>query len=206
MQVAGRAGDKFAGPGDARIEHLLAAAKTTFTGKGFAATTMDDIAGAAGMSKKTLYKMFASKSDLFRAMLLSSLPQVRFGDVQAKGTAIDRLRLSLKRIADIALSPDEIALHRLIVGERLLSPDFAGIFAEVIFDMGAKGVVDALKQVDLKPELRELPLKQVAEMLLGIVFTNDHFRLMADSGYQLNRRLLNRRVDVGIAIFCEGAA
>jgi TetR/AcrR family transcriptional repressor of mexJK operon len=40
----------------------VTAAKATFTLKGFAATTMDDIAGAAGMSKKTLYKMFASKS------------------------------------------------------------------------------------------------------------------------------------------------
>lgn len=188
------------------MEHLLAVAKTTFTRKGFAATTMDDIAGAAGMSKKTLYKMFVSKSDLFRAMLLSSLPQVRFGDVQAKGSAIDQLRLSLKRIADIALSPEEIALHRLIVGERLLSPDFVGIFAEVIFDMGAKGVVDALKQLELKRELRELPLRQVAEILLGIVFGNDHFRLMADSAYRLNRRLLNKRVDIGISLICETAA
>lgn len=188
------------------MEHLLAVAKTTFTRKGFAATTMDDIAGAAGMSKKTLYKMFVSKSDLFRTMLLSSLPQVRFGDVQAEGSAIDQLRLSLKRIADIALSPEEIALHRLIVGERLLSPDFVGIFAEVIFDMGAKGVVDALKQIELKPELRELPLKQVAQILLGIVFVNDHFRLMADSAYRLNRRLLNKRVDIGISLICENAA
>ncbi|MET0971645.1 MAG: helix-turn-helix domain-containing protein [Tardiphaga sp.] len=191
---------------NARMEHLLRAAKTTFAQKGFAATTMDDVAGAAGMSKKTLYKLFVSKSELFRAMLLSSLPQVRFGDIPDEGSTIDRLRLSLQRIADIALAPEEIALHRLIIGERLLSPDFAGIFSEVIFDMGAKGVVDALKHVELKSELRELPLKQVAEILLGIVFTNDHFRLMADSGYQLNRRLLNKRVDIGISLICATAA
>src|SRR3954468_11992169 len=96
---------------DERTEHLLTVAKATFTLKGFAATTMDDIAGAAGMSKKTLYKMFASKSELFRAMLLGSLPQVRFSHVETKGTPIDRLRLSLKHIVDIALAPDEIALH-----------------------------------------------------------------------------------------------
>jgi AcrR family transcriptional regulator len=190
---------------DERIEHLLAVAKSTFTLKGFAATTMDDIAGAAGMSKKTLYKMFASKSDLFRAMLLRSLPQVRFGDGQARGTAIDQLRLSLKRIADIALAPDEIALHRLIISERLLSPDIAGIFAEVIFELGAKDVVEALKRVTIRPELRDQPVKQVAEMLLGMVFANDHFRLMADNSYRLNRRLLIKRIDLGIAMFCEQA-
>lgn len=201
----GRPAEAAAPQADARLKNLLAAAKTTFTEKGFAATTMDDIAGAAGMSKKTLYKMFGGKSDLFRAMLLDSLPEARFGDVKGKGSAVDQLRLSLKHIADIALAPEEIALHRLIVGERLLSPDFAGIFAEVIFDKGAKGVVDALKQVTLKPELRELPVKQVAEMLLGAVFANDHFRLMADSAYRLNRRWLSKRVDLAIALFCETA-
>lgn len=202
----GRSGEKIVLTADARMEHLLKAAKTTFAEKGFAATTMDDVAGAAGMSKKTLYKLFVSKSDLFRAMLVSSLPQVRFGDIPDEGSAIDRLRLSLKRIADIALAPEEVALHRLIVGERLLSPDFSGIFSEVIFDLGAKGVVDALKHVELKPELRALPMKQVAEILLGITFGNDHFRLMADSAYRINRRLLNKRVDIGISIVCATPA
>ncbi|WP_441279521.1 TetR/AcrR family transcriptional regulator [Tardiphaga sp. 172_B4_N1_3] len=192
-------------PSDERTEHLLTVAKTTFTLKGFAATTMDDIAGAAGMSKKTLYKMFASKSELFRAMLLRSLPQVRFGHVETKGTPIDRLRLSLKHIVDIALAPDEIALHRLIISERLLSPDIAGIFAEVIFELGAKDVVEALKQVTIRPELREQPIKQVSEMLLGMVFANDHFRLMADNSYRLNRRMLNTRIELAIAMFCKPA-
>jgi TetR/AcrR family transcriptional repressor of mexJK operon len=204
--LRGKSDKKIVMTADGRMQHLLKAAKTTFAQKGFAATTMDDVAGAAGMSKKTLYKLFASKSDLFRAMLLRSLPQVRFADMKAEGSAIDQLRLSLKRIADIALAPEEIALHRLIVGERLLSPDFAGIFSEVIFDMGVKGVVDALKQVELKPELGDLPLKQVAEILLGIAFGNDHFRLMADSAYRLNRRLLNKRVDIGISIVCATTA
>lgn len=204
-RAAGAVSDLSASAPDERTEHLLAVAKSTFALKGFAATTMDDIAGAAGMSKKTLYKMFASKSDLFRAMLLRSLPQVRFGDVEAKGTPIDQLRLSLKRIVDIALAPDEIALHRLIVGERLLSPDISGIFAEVIFELGAQDVVDALKRVTIRTELRGLSVKQVADMLLGMVFANDHFRLMADNSYRLNRRLLIKRIDLGIAMFCEQA-
>lgn len=192
-------------PSGERTEHLLTVAKATFTVKGFAATTMDDIAGAAGMSKKTLYKMFTSKSELFRAMLLRSLPQVRFGHVEAKGTPIDQLRLSLKQVVDIALAPDEIALHRLIISERLLSPDIAGIFAEVIFELGARDVVEALKRATLRSELRDQPIKQVSEMLLGMVFANDHFRLMADNSYRLNRRMLNARIDVAIAMFCKPA-
>jgi AcrR family transcriptional regulator len=186
-----------------RTEHLLSIAKSTFMQKGFVATTMDDIASAAGMSKKTLYKMFASKSDLFRAMLLRSLPQYRFGETKAKGSANEQLRLAIKRVLDIALSPDEIALHRLMVGERLLSPDIAGIFADVIFELGAKGVVEALEHVRLKPDLQNVPTKMVGDMLLGIVFANDHFRLMVDDSYRPSRRVLHRRLELGITMFCE---
>lgn len=187
---------------DARIVQLLAAAKDTFTSKGFAATTMDDIAGAAGMSKKTLYKLFESKTELFRAMLLRSLPEAHFANPPLTGTPPTQLRTALRRIADVALAPGEIALHRLIIGERQASPDLGRMFAEVILETGTDDVAGLLETVRLEPRLKGLPLRAVAEMLLGMVFSHDHFRLLADDGFRLNRRLLDKRIDLAIAMFC----
>jgi TetR/AcrR family transcriptional repressor of mexJK operon len=181
---------------------LRAAAKETFTSKGFAATTMDDIAGAAGMSKKTLYKLFESKTELFRAMLLRSLPKVHFADAPLEGPSSSRLRHSLRKIADVALAPDEIALHRLIIGERQASPGLGRMFAEVILETGTDDVAGLLKTVRLEPALEGLPLRFVAEMLLGMVFSHDHFRLLTDDGFRPNRHLLERRIDLAIAMFC----
>ncbi|SEO08160.1 TetR/AcrR family transcriptional regulator [Bradyrhizobium sp. OK095] len=184
------------------MAQLLAAAKDTFTSKGFAATTMDDIAGAAGMSKKTLYKLFESKTELFRAMLLGSLPKVHFADVSLEGPPSARLRHSLRKIADVALAPGEIALHRLIIGERQASPGLGRMFAEVILENGTDDVADLLKTVRLEPRLAGLPLRFVAEMLLGMVFSHDHFRLLTDDGFRPNRRMLDKRIDLAIAMFC----
>ena len=189
---------------DPRMDHLLAMAKRTFTVKGFAATTMDDVAGAAGMSKKTLYKLFDSKTELFRAMLSRSLPQARFAGVPLQGPPTAQLRTLLRRIADVALSPDEIALHRLIVGERLASPGLGAMFSEVILSAGLDEVTDVLRRTTLNEKLRGLPAPRVTEMLLGLVFGHDHFRLLADDGFHFNRRVLNQRIDTGIALFCEG--
>ena len=203
---AGRlsAADRIAAAEDARVERLLEVAKATFSAKGFAATTMDDIATAAGMSKKTLYKLFDSKTALFRAMLTRSLPRLSAsGDLPTAATAIAQLKLSLKRLTDIALAPGEIALHRLIISERASSPDIAKVFAEVIFNLGAEGVVESVKRVQLKPQLRELPAKWVAEMILGVVFGNDHFRLMVDDSYRVDRRRLNKRIDLAVTMFCD---
>jgi AcrR family transcriptional regulator len=187
---------------DARMAQLLAAAKDTFTSKGFAATTMDDIAGAAGMSKKTLYKLFESKTELFRAMLLRSLPEAHFANPPLEGPPTAQLRTALRRIADVALAPSEIALHRLIIGERQASPDLGRMFAEVIMETGTDDVADLLRTVRLESRLDGVPLRIVAEMLLGMVFSHDHFRLLTDDRFRLNRRALDKRIDLAIAIFC----
>jgi AcrR family transcriptional regulator len=52
-----------------RREQLLAAATRAFARAGFAATSLDDIATAAGISRVLLYRHFDSKTDLYRAVL-----------------------------------------------------------------------------------------------------------------------------------------
>jgi AcrR family transcriptional regulator len=50
-------------------EHLLAAAGDVFAARGYHAATIDEIAEAAGFSKGAVYSNFASKEDLFLALL-----------------------------------------------------------------------------------------------------------------------------------------
>ena len=52
-----------------RREQILAAATRAFARAGFAATSLDDVAGEAGVSKVILYRHFESKTDLYRAVL-----------------------------------------------------------------------------------------------------------------------------------------
>ena len=52
-----------------RRAQILAAATQAFARSGFAATSLDDIATEAGISRVILYRHFDSKSDLYRAVL-----------------------------------------------------------------------------------------------------------------------------------------
>lgn len=52
-----------------RREQILGAASTAFAAQGFAATSLDDVADAAGISRAILYRHFESKADLYRAAL-----------------------------------------------------------------------------------------------------------------------------------------
>ncbi len=102
----------------------------------------------------------------------------------------------------MALSPSEIALQRLIIGERQASPALGRMFAEVIMESGTEHIVDLLEKVRLEPRFEGVPLRLVAEMLFGMVFGHDHFRLLTDTGFKLNRRVLDRRIELAITTFC----
>lgn len=53
----------------ARTQALMNAAAEAFAERGFEAATMDDVAARAGLTKGALYHRFASKDDLFLALL-----------------------------------------------------------------------------------------------------------------------------------------
>jgi AcrR family transcriptional regulator len=52
-----------------RREQILAAATSAFARAGFAATSLEDIAAEAGVTRVILYRHFESKADLYRSVL-----------------------------------------------------------------------------------------------------------------------------------------
>ncbi|NIO03554.1 MAG: TetR family transcriptional regulator [Proteobacteria bacterium] len=61
---------------EARRGAILEAARPIFFQNGFQATTMDQIAGEAELSKGTLYLYFPSKDDLYATILLEGLERL----------------------------------------------------------------------------------------------------------------------------------
>ena len=57
-------------------ERILKAAREHFFAHGFRSVTMDDLAAVLGMSKKTLYAAYPSKTTLLRAVLLDKISSV----------------------------------------------------------------------------------------------------------------------------------
>jgi len=108
-----------------RRRHVIAAAADLFLHRGYHATTMDDVARAAGMSKKTVYQLFSSKSELFEGLLSDS-----FAPFTAPIEVDDRplrevLTEALARLAHLALSERQVLLMRLLIAETSCSEEIA---------------------------------------------------------------------------------
>ena len=115
-------------PNASKYAQIIEAAVAEFQDKGFAAASMDRISARAEVSKRTLYKYFESKENLFRSIVveLSS----RFAEVveirYEKGRDI-REQLTALAWAEgrILMMPDVIAMARMVISETLRSPALA---------------------------------------------------------------------------------
>jgi AcrR family transcriptional regulator len=63
-------------PVSSHAQRIITAAREHFFAHGLRSVTMDDLAAELGMSKKTLYAEFPSKTDLLRAVLLDKFRSV----------------------------------------------------------------------------------------------------------------------------------
>ena len=119
------------GPTLGKAESVLAAAKRAFLAAGFGAVSMDTIARDAGVSKATVYAHFGSKEELFGAVIERECE--RYFDRFSAGELDPRdVRASLtilgRRFLELVLSPDAIALHRIMVGEVTRFPVLGEVF------------------------------------------------------------------------------
>jgi TetR/AcrR family transcriptional regulator, mexJK operon transcriptional repressor len=118
-------------PAGSKAETILVAAKRAFLASGFGTVSMDTIAREAGVSKATVYAHFAGKEDLFGAVIGRECESY-FARFSARELDPRDVRASLTilgcRFLELVLSPDAIALHRIIVGEVTRFPMLGEVF------------------------------------------------------------------------------
>ncbi len=123
---------KSATSGEDRLkERLLQAATEVFLEKGFAATSVDEIASRAKASKLTFYNHFGNKQKLFEAivMRLNSMMFKGFADALEADVPMERaLYLFVKNLAEMLYTDQAVKLVRVLHAEAARFPELAEIF------------------------------------------------------------------------------
>ncbi len=118
-----------------RPAEIAAAALAVFGERGFSATKLEDVASRAGIAKGTIYLYFATKEDLFRAVVRQELIPVLEG-LEATVTAhtgpqAALLRQIFRRMARVA-GGELGVIPRLVVSESANFPEIATFYAEEV--------------------------------------------------------------------------
>lgn len=118
---------------------LVRAARQCFLARGYGATSMNEVARAARVSKGTLYARFPAKADLFRAIIdeqIQSLGRKVHLSGPKPGTLEVMLRLYAQSSLRESLRADIVELNRLIYSEAGRFPELG----EAVLDRTRVGV------------------------------------------------------------------
>lgn len=110
---------------------ILSIAHQGFLDNGYAATSMSAIADQLGGSKTTLWSHFASKEELFNAVVedLVAKFQNDLRDVlDIDRFSVEALRRLLIRLCARLMTPSSIGLTRLVIGEAGRFPEVGEVF------------------------------------------------------------------------------
>ena len=116
---------------DQLSERLLNAATEVFLEKGFAATSVDEIAARAKASKITFYHHFGNKEKLFEAivMRLNSSMFRGFADALEADVPVEQaLYRFIKQLAEMLYTDQAVKLVRVLHAEAARFPELAEIF------------------------------------------------------------------------------
>ncbi|MDR3531773.1 MAG: TetR/AcrR family transcriptional regulator [Rhodopila sp.] len=116
-------------------EAIVDAAERLFLERGFGAVSMDDLAEAAGVARRTLYNQYTSKEEIFREMLLrvsSQLENLLPPGVETQGDVEEVLRLIAQSILDLHRRPGYLGFFRMVVADSRQFPWIAEAFAAVM--------------------------------------------------------------------------
>jgi AcrR family transcriptional regulator len=145
---------------------LVAAGRMLFGSRGFAATSVDDLAATAGVTTGALYHHFTTKTDLFAAVFEQVHEELllRAGNATAGvKSPVDRLVKAFDSFLDAVLEPE---VARIIV---LDAPAVLGLerFTELDERYAFAAIVDTLVSARATGELRVKDAETLARLLLG---------------------------------------
>lgn len=116
-------------------EAIVQAAQRLFLQRGFGSVSMDELAEAAGVARRTLYNQYASKEELFREMLLRVSGQLEHAfpaGIETSGDVEEVLRLIARIVLDLHKNPEYLGFLRMVVADSRQFPWIAKEFATVM--------------------------------------------------------------------------
>ncbi len=156
------------------LERIGEAGIKLFVGKGYEATTLDDIAAAAGISRRTFFHYFKSKDDILVALQCEPAVEAlghAFDSVPKGTTPFDALRKILPELVGSFESEQSIAIANIMQSTDALKVRKLAIFVDI-----ENALFQALTRAWPEPA-NEAALRLLATVSMGVLrVSNEQWR------------------------------
>lgn len=188
----------------AKRQAILDAAKELFLTHGYASTSMDAVATAAGVSKLTVYSHFNDKETLFEAAIVATcqaqLPGLIFE--LPDGVPLAQVLMKIGRGFQVLINSDHsVKLHRLIIAQGHQDPKLGQIFFEAGPLRVLRETEALLRRADERGLLRIANPCTAAEHFFCLLKGGANFRLLLGYAPPLEAEAAEAHVQEVVELF-----
>jgi AcrR family transcriptional regulator len=163
----------------AKRDQIRAGARRLFLERGFAGTSTDAIAAAAGVSKQTLYAYYPSKEELLADVLRQIIhadPQSQLLVVDEGGfESADAVRQALgelaRRLIANVMQPDYLALMRVVIAETPRLPQLGSLYRAAVPERVLANVAAILASARANGVIGSVDADAASRMFAGALLT-----------------------------------
>jgi AcrR family transcriptional regulator len=162
-----------------RPDEIIAAALSVFAEKGFAAARLDDIAARAGVSKGAIYLYFATKEDIFRAVVEQGIaPNLRAAVAMAgahPGPFPDLLRAFAAAAVMVISHTPAGGVAKMVIAEARNFPELARVWHDQLVSVALGALAGAIAAAQDRGEVRpgdprQYALSIISPLLVGVIW------------------------------------
>lgn len=159
---------------------ILDAATAAFLADGYAATSIEAISRTSGVAKRTLYARWSGKPALFRSVLERLMAKwlSNAGDWAEAESLEAALNGAASRMLAVALTPEAIALHRLLIAESARFPELPLMMRQAGASEGPARIAALLDRAVARGTLPEQDTVFAAEQFLHLVLAGPQRRAL----------------------------
>ena len=186
---------------------VIEAAAEEFEANGYAGACMGDVAERAGVSTKTVYRLFPNKADLLAQVVTDRIGQFM---LEIDGDAVDALPIgeALEHIliayGTLTLSHRTIAMHRLVIGECGQFPEIASAFYSLAIRRANDGIAAWLRRQCERGLIKLDDPGIAAGMLRGMIAMDPQRAAMLGQREAPDREEIVRRAKQSAQLFLRG--
>ena len=184
---------------------ILNAATASFLANGYASTTIEALARACGVAKRTIYARWNGKPALFHAVLKRLMAKwlSSAGDWDESEDLEQALDIAAERILSVALTPEAVALQRLLIAEGARFPELPLMMSQAGAGEGVTRIAALLDRAVAQGALPPQDTVFAAEQFLHLVVAGPQRRALG-LGLKLDDEQARAWRAATIALFLSG--
>jgi AcrR family transcriptional regulator len=186
---------------------LIAAASSQFQSNGFALSNINAIAQQAGVSTKTLYRLFPAKADLFASVVSDRIARFSVDLNRAllvRGSLEDEMEHILEVYANLAFDKEALGINKLVMAEADRFPEIALSFYERAVASTNKAIEKWLQTQVERGALELDNCAQAAGMLRGMMTMEPQRATILGQAPPLDTQQIKERARICASIFIKG--